>query len=240
VTTLRDVKAGIRSLLDDTDIEWTNDQFLLPLINQSAGTLTLQAKNATGCNLQRLVEILNLEAGTDSLIAYQAGGSPSVGGNRATPAGPLATLWDPLVVWWKPAGTNSLQYCRATRHTTLPAANVPSYSGMQWTWLSNTLTITPMSVAVDIKIDGRFNPPVYLADSDVIQVHPDFHVVLKWASAALCGAVRANANYMTVYSEQADKAMDNLIADIIRQNQGSPSRIGRLNRESEGGWYWVR
>jgi hypothetical protein len=237
MATLRDVKAGIRSLLDDTDIEWTNDQFLLPLINQSAGTLTLEVKSASGYNLQRLVEILGVEAGTDSLIAYQAEASPAVGAAQPKAAQPLSTLWDPLKVWWKLAGATEGAYRLATRKSTLSPANLPRCTGMEWTWWSNTLTLTPMTVDVDIKVDGRFNPPVYLQDGDRIQVHPDFHLALKWAGAALAAAVRQNDKYMTTYGEQSDKAISNIIADIIKQNQGSPGRIGKLN---EGGWYFSK
>lgn len=237
MATLGDVKAGIRSLLDDDDQEWTNDAFLTPKINQAAKTLTLYAKSAAGFNLQRQVQVLNIQVGLNSLAQYQQGATGATAGGQGQPAGPLSRLTDPIEIWWKQAGTRNWR--PANRIQSLEPGLTPRYSGLQFSWLSNIVEITPMATAIDIVVDGRFNPPIYQQDSDQILVHPDFDTALVWAGAGLAGAVRQNVGYSENYTQQAQNAMDNIVADIIRQNQGAPGRIGKLNPTTDG-YYFAR
>ena len=247
MNTLLDVKATVRSLIGDDDPNgWLKDSYLLPKINYIYRRQTLYIKRSTGMNLENMVEILNAfdprnnptSQGLTSLAVYQQKG------------GPLAGMYEPLEVWWKPAGSSARFYREARpRKTILPGVAVPGAytgsgffgSGMEFTWRGNQLFVTPLNNQIDILVDGRFNPPPLLKDQDVLVVDPDMQVALETGTITAIGVEAGNPSWTGVM-EEAEACCDDIVAKLVRQKQDVTARAGtNSSRRGRGwgcGWGW--
>src|SRR6266704_1629989 len=119
MNTLYDVKQTVRSLVGDDSSEWTKDGYLVPKINFAYRIQTLYNKRATGANLEQLVEIPN---------ATDPAGNPTTQGLTSLapfqqPGKPLYGMYEPLYMWWKPAGQPECYYREAFEKKTLPFTN---------------------------------------------------------------------------------------------------------------------
>jgi hypothetical protein len=52
---------------------------------------------------------------------------------------------------------------------------------------------------------------------------------LAFSTAALIGAERGNAGYVQNYGTQATNTLDDIAATLVRQQQGTSSRLGRVS-----------
>lgn len=244
MNTLLDCKSTVRSIVGDDDpAGWLNDGYLTPKINYAYRFMYLYIKNATGANLEKMVEIPAaldpngnpITQGLTSLAAYQQPGKY------------LDGLYDPLEVWWKPAGAPELAYRQMReKKTILPGQSIPRSvptsslwgNSMQWTWRGNQLFITPCSFPIDILVDGRFNPPALVKDTDVLIVHPDMETCVTPQTISIIGIESGNAGW-TGIDPKAEAAADNIVAEIIRGKQGVTARAGSNNHRQRGcGWGW--
>jgi hypothetical protein len=247
LNTLGDVKATVRSIIGDDDSNgWLSDDYLVPKINFAYRFYYLYIKNATGANLERMVEI---PAATD------VNGNPITQGLTTLakfqqPGNLLDGLYEPLFLFWKLAG--SPEYCyrqMVEKKTILPGQSVAGGSSQPvnfwgtnafgWTWRGNQIFLSPISsFAVDFLVDGRFNPPALVKDTDQLVVDPDMEICVTPATLAIIGTESGNASY-TAAGAQAELAADNIVAKLIRQKQGFTARAGSNNRRQRGcGWFW--
>lgn len=245
MNTLFDVKQTVRSLIGDDDPNgWLKDSYLLPKINYVYRRQTLYIKRSTGMNLENMVEILNAfdqkqnptSQGNTSLAVYQQ------------PGGPLQGMYEPLEVWWKPAGASPRFYREARpRKTILPGVAVPgAYTGsgffgggMEFTWRGSQLFVTPLNNQIDILVDGRFNPPPLVKDQDVLVVDPDMQVALETGTLPAIGVEAGNPSWTQVMDE-AEACCDDIVAKLVRQKQDVTARAGTNGRRGgrSGGWGW--
>lgn len=243
MNTLFDVASTVRSIVGDDDPNgWLKPSYLYPKINYAYRRMTLYIKNATGMNLEQMVEIPNAldpndnntNQGLTSLAAYQQPGKP------------LDGLYEPLYLWWKPAGASELWYRQLReKKTILPgqsvANSVPTSTfwgnNAGFTWRGNTLYLTPVSFPIDILVDGRFNPPPLVKDQDVLVADPDMEVCVTPATMGLIGVESGNQTWLGM-EEQAESAADDIVAKLVRQKQGFTARAGSNARRSLGCNWW--
>jgi hypothetical protein len=247
--TLGDVWQRVRSLLSGSSSNFGLYQrpYLLPFINQAYEEMTLMIKNASGKNLEACLEVLNIPAGQSDLSMWEgyAFVQPGVNPPPAPGRGPLAGLYDPLRIWAKAAGALP-QYYQLARGPKdyLPNINPPgipigTYAVViEWTWLGNNLCITPIAGPIDIKVYGRFNPPRLQDDNDRLVLYKDMTSTLVAATCAWTGIERSNTTILQGCQEQAQRGVDNIVADLIRQTQGNQRRPGRMGRGGFGGCGW--
>ena len=237
MNTLFDVKKTVRSIVGDDEGSWTNDGYLVPKINYAYRAQTLYIKRGTGSNLEKLVEIPN---------ATDGNGNPTNQGltslaPQQQPGKLLDGLDEPLYLWWKPAGQPDNFYREAIEKKTLPFA-LPQLSSFQtrmyFTWRANQLFVTPVNCAIDILVDGRFNPPPLTKDQDPLVVDPEMEVCVTPATMALIGIESGNPSYTNMGTE-AEAAADDFVAKIVRGKQGYTARAGSNSRRARGlGWHW--
>ena len=162
---------------------------------------------------------------------------------------PLAGLYTPDQVWAKPAGTPVNFFRRGSGPRQLPHIGPPglqaptsNFVEISWDWLGNVLLITPTSTALDIEVWGRFNPPALQNDADVLVVDPTMWMATAFGSAAVIGVERTNPQILQGYALEADAACDNIAAELVRQTQGNPARLRRMDRNVAGyyGFRWCR
>jgi hypothetical protein len=239
LNTLFDVKQTIRSVVGDDDQQWTPDSYLLPKINFAYSTQTLYIKRATGQNLEQVVEIPDsvdgngnsTSRGRTSLAALQQKG------------GPLFGLYDPLYLWWKPAGAPETYYRIATYQEPMPFAHLaqPTPGGpVYWTKRSNVIFMTPIGFPCDLLVDGRFNPPPLVKDEDVLVVHPDMHTAVTAATIGLIGQFdTGNQMFSEGGVALVEQCADDIVALLTMDKQGRTARAGRANgRMGRRGWFW--
>lgn len=237
MNTLLDVKKTVRSLVGDDDAEWTVDDYLLPKINFAYRTQYLFLKKATGSNLEQIVEIPNAADANGNSITQ---GLMSFA-NFQQPEGLLEGLYQPLYLWWKPAGSQPRLYQELFERKTLPFTVPQVYSSMQrlyFTWRGSVLYMTPSQGPIDILVDGRFNPPPLVKDEDVLIVHPDMDSAVIPATLGLIGLESGNTGWGSAAVEMVEENAQNIADIIILGKQGYTARAGSNSRVNRRGWGW--
>jgi len=232
MNTYKDVKATVRGLVGDERGEWANDAYLASKVNVAYALQVLALKNATGQNLEGVVLLPNVAAGTTTLYDLQAPGKP------------IAGLYTVLEIWAKPAGMPP-NYYRQAGERRFPEHVAPPITpqGMPGTvlsycWLGNKLLITPPAEPVDIEVTGRFNPPPLVDDDNILVASPDIGPVTALKTASIAGVERSNPALLTEYKELAEIGLQNIAAELIRQKQGMGMRIGLMEVHNWYGWRW--
>lgn len=236
----------VRGLLGDRAGKWVTQAYAVDFLDQAYQTISLNLKNASGKNLQGVVTVFNVPAGTTSLYPYQNGTAvPGQAPAAQNPPAVLAGLFDPIQIFVKPAGQPVFYYSEAKEIQSLPHVNPDIASTnslgnfMYWTWIGNQLRITPIDQPLDIEVTGKFNPPPLAANEDLLIAHEDIWIPTTFKSASLMGVERTNPAILQSYADEAVKAEDNIIAEIMRQGQSTPTRWQRIARDSgHNQWYW--
>lgn len=247
MNTYFDVKQTVRSLIGDDDPNgWLNESYLGPKVNYAYRRQTLYIKRSTGSNLEKMVEIP---------AALDDAGNPTTQGLTSLalyqqPGKFLDGLYEPLYLWWKPAGAPKRAYREMREPKTIipgnsnPAGSQPvtsTYWGgnMAFTWRGNQLFVTPINAPIDFLVDGRFNPPALVKDQDVLVVDPDMEVAVTMGTIPLIGLESGNAGWSAAVAE-CEAAADDIVAKIVRGKQGFTARAGSNSRRARGcGWFWM-
>lgn len=241
--TLGDTVNRCQSLMGDPSGRWVTRNYAVPIINQAYSDIAKQIKNASGKNLEAVVEVLNVPIGTSSLYPYQTKGDPNA--NPPVPRGPLVGLYDPLRLWVKTAGQLPQYYTRANGpRDTLPHVNPPGVTPgtyavqVTFAWIGKKLSITPVAGPIDIQVYGRFNPPRLQADEDELVLYEDMTDTVAYAACSLMGVERSNPAVLQGYIDRATAGCDNIVADIIRQSQREPRRLAQMGGGGGTCWGW--
>jgi hypothetical protein len=216
--TLGQVKARVRSLLDDPDGSYLTDGFLVPLIGEVYDDANAQLASTQSSWDIGVVEVPGIAAGTPNLAALQTG------------TGPLATLTDqPLRIDWKPAGDDPAYYRLVRNYEVLPDLQ-PRAAMAGWEFRSEVIWLTKCSIAVDLRVRGEFAPPPLTDDASVLLSHPRIGYVVAYGSAALVATVRGNEAWTRQYEQKALEGMDEIMESLVRAEQGQVRRAGRQTR----------
>jgi hypothetical protein len=241
-----DAIGTIRALLGDPTGQWISRGYILPLLNITYASVNLNLKNASAKELEAVVPIPNVPAGTTSLYPWQnATAVPGAPANANPTPALLAGLFDPIEIWIKPAGAPVSMYTRARERDTLPHVDPTQYAtnslagGVFFNWLGNKLLITPVNQPLDMEVTGKFNPPPLVDDTDLLVTHEDVWVPTCFKTAAVAGVERSNPAILQGYAAESIAAQDNIIAELIRQRQATPVRFQRMSRAAGlAQWFW--
>jgi|SRR5882724_5109666 len=229
MNTLKDVKARTRALIGDPDADFSTDAYLVPLINQAYEQMINYLSNTCSPFMTKLVVVLGIPKGTTDLTEFQVTGKP------------LDGLMNPLGIEFKVAGQPENFYCPATRQDILPnitPTGNPPTRNMYWEWRSYLLYVTPLPYDSDLRVRGEFRPAPLLEDNNIIAIHPLMAGALAYATAALIGGERMNASYVQNWQQQATLTLDDISAELVRQQQGTSTRIGRMNQSHRRRGYY--
>jgi hypothetical protein len=238
LNTLFDVKKTIQSLAGDNENGTLTDDYLVPKINFAYKTQILGVMQATGTNLEQLVEIPNAtdpngnntNQGLTSLAEFQQPGQP------------LDGLVEPLYLWWKMAGSSEGCYRECYEKKTLPfvpANQVGSLGRVYFTWRGNTLYVTPLNAAIDLLIDGRFNGHTLVKNEDPLAVHPMMEATVTPATMALMSWDGWSFPTLVISpAVAAQSALDNICNLVMMNKQGYSARAGTMGCRRRCGWYW--
>lgn len=213
--TLAQVKARVRSLLDDPQGSYLTDSFIVPLINQVYDDCNSQIASTQSSWDIDVNEVLGVVPGTPNLADAQLDD------------GPISHLTDqPLQIDWKPAGTDPAYYKLVQNCQVLPDVQPQQGIGF-WEYRSDVIWLTPSSIAVDLRVRGEFAPAALSQDSSILTSSPRIGYVVAYGTAALVGLVRGNAAWESVYNQKAMEGMDEIMEQLVRAEQGQTRRVKR-------------
>jgi len=241
--TLGAVVARCQSLLGDRAGQWVTRAYIVPFINQAYEDIASCIKNASGKNLEAVIEVLAVPTGTSDLSLYQTDGDLTA--NPPVEPGPLVGLFDPIRMWVKTAGQLPQYYTEANGpRDTLPYVNPPGITPgtyavqVTFAWIGNELSITPVAGPIDIQVYGRFNAPPLQKETDPLVIYPGMTAMLAYAATALAGVERTNPAILQGYATRGEAMVDNAVADIIRQCQKNPRRLAKMGGGGGCSWGW--
>jgi hypothetical protein len=221
------VKARVRSLLDDPNGTYITDSFIVPLINETYDDVCSQMESTQSSWDIAVVEVPAIPAGTPNLEQFQLG------------TGPLSNLTDqPLRIDWKPAGNDPSYYQLVPNYDVLPDWQ-PQQGVFGWEFRSEVIWLGNCSINVDLRIRGEFSPPPLTDDTSVLSAHPRIGFAVAYGTAALIAVVRGNDAWATKYQLEAQTAIDEILQEIVRSEQGQVRRIGRQTQRGRRGTNWV-
>jgi hypothetical protein len=236
MNTLFDVKKTVQTLVGDDENGTLTDAYLVPKINFAYRIQVLAIMQATGTNLEQIIEIPDAvdadgnstSKGLMSLAALQQPGQP------------LDGLLEPLHLWWKRAGAPDQAYRECFDRKTLPfvpAKAAGIWGAMYFTWRGNQLFVTPVGCPVDILVDGRYNAPSLVKNEDQLSAHPMMEIPVTVASLSLCGVEMGNPGFVAM-RDLAKETMDNICNLVMMDKQGYTVRAGSMSNRGRRGWFW--
>jgi hypothetical protein len=215
--TLGQVKARIRSLVDDPNASWTDDAFLDPLVNEAYNDANSQLASTQSSWDIADVEVPGIQPGLPNMESFQT-------------TGVLAQLTDqPERIDWKVAGQDPSYYQLVPNYGVLPDLQ-PQQGMAGWEWRSEVIWLTPSSIAVDLRVRGEFAPAPLTDDTSVLTSHPRIGYVIAYGVAALAAVVRGNPGWTQQYEQKAIEGMDEIMEQLTRESQGQVRRTGRQTR----------
>lgn len=239
---LKELKSKIRALVEDGDIDWTDDDYLVSKIAIVYDDAVNYLMNTCSPFITAQITVPNVSFGTTDLTSFQV--APATGAQAAGQQGaPLLGLINPLDIWYKQAyqPENNYIHCRETKD--LPFITPSNYvmgQTVYWEWRAYKLFVTPLSFNADFLVKGEFKPPPLLKDTDIVQIHPSMTSALAYMTAAMIGGSRVNASYLQTWEAQASRTLDDISAQLTRKEQSTSQRVGRMGGRGGGvgrrGW----
>jgi hypothetical protein len=215
-----EVKARVRSLVDDVQASYTDDAWIDPLIQQEYEAAASELEETKSPFDEQVVELPAIAAGTADLSAFQAQGKL------------LETLVLPERIDWKPQGTPSWRYRRLPGPKDmlpdLPAFQAP----VAWEWREEIIYFTPSTMIIDLRVRGEFDVAVLRDDSSPLALHKRIGYVVALRVAASVAKVRGNKDWVADYTADAQKGMDEIAQQMTRAEQGKVRRVGRMTRRN--------
>lgn len=214
-----DLKARVRSLVEDPDSEFTTDAYLQDKVAMAYDDLYNKLR-MTGAQFdESVVELTNVIAGASDLGAYFASGKE------------LEMLLKPAQDGfdWKLTGLDATNYRPARMVSKLPDVQAGQLI-RSFEWRKGNLYFTPVTTAVDIRIRGEFLFSALKADADPIQAGINVGNVLAYWTAALIGIVRGNPQWEKSYQFKGDLAFDDIAIMLTKADQAKVQRVGRTSR----------
>jgi hypothetical protein len=212
-----DLKARIRSLVEDDGAEFSTDDYLQPKVAMAYDDLYNKLR-MTGAQFdESVVELTNVKAGLSDLGDYFASGKE------------LELLLNPKIFEWKLTGQDATNYTEARLVSKVPDVQAGQFI-TSFEWRKGNIYFTPITAAVDIRIRGEFLFSALKEDANPIQAGINVgHVLVYWA-ASLIGIVRGNPQWEKSYQFKGDVAFDDIAIMLTKADQAKVQRVGRTSR----------
>lgn len=195
-----------RSLLDDPERSWATDEYLRSFLNLAWRGL---ANELGACRMgfdERIVVLPNLGAGTQDLSAY------------LLPGQPLATLWQPIEVWERPAGGNDTQWHPMQRVAAIVPDLPPQPCFGVWEYREGNLWFPPSSQPIDLQIRFEEIFPALADATQPLRIAGAGHI-LGYSVAALAARSRGQRNMAADYAEEAQRHTGLLMLRLGKEMQ---------------------
>lgn len=219
-----DVISRVQAKCDDADGTYVTDDMVLSLLPEAYDWIFNKLELADSQFDQGIVVLPAVPAGSPDLSVYQADGQP------------LANLLQPRMLRWRLAGQGDLLWRRANGPLAVPRdLNDGGYPALDsWAWSSYNVLLSKFSADLDIEVTGDFIPNALTGPDSQVLLGKNITRALSCKLAAEVGKRRGNQQWVTLYSADADEAIDDVTIAMVKARQALPARVGRMNRMGNG------
>jgi hypothetical protein len=214
-----DLKARIRSLVEDDGAEFSTDDYLQPKVAMAYDDLYNKLR-MTGAQFdESVVELTNVKAGLSDLGDYFASGKE------------LELLLNPAKNGfdWKLTGLDPINYRTARLVSKVPDVQAGQFI-TSYEWRKGNIYFTPVTAAVDIRIRGEFLFSALKEDANPVQAGINVGNVLVYWTCAMIGIARGNPQWEKSYQFKGDVAFDDIAIMLTKADQAKVQRVGRTSR----------
>lgn len=221
---LLDIAARVRAKVDDPDGTYCDDAYVMGFAQDAYEWLYNKLRLVNSDFDEQIVILPAVTAGSPDLKAFQAAGQP------------LATLVQPRMLRWRLPGQDASFFRRVDGpldYVRDVGDGIPQLDS--WAWINFSINLSKFSVALDIEVSGEFLFDPLTAPDSQIQIGQNVNRCFASKIASEVGKARGNANWISMYSADADEAFDDLKIVMTRGRQAITERVGRISRASRGG-----
>lgn len=212
-----------RSLLDDPERSWATDEYLRTFLNLAWRGL---ANEMGACRMgldERVVILPNVSAGTQDLSAW------------LLPGQPLASMWQPVTLWERPAGGNDAQWRPMQRVGALdPEMTAQPYLGI-WEYREGNVWFPAATQAVDLQVRFEEIFPALADATQPLRIVGTGHI-LGYSVAALTARSRGNRTMAADYAAEAQRHTGLLMLRLGKEMQNLRVRPRAYNDGSGSGY----
>lgn len=211
--TASSVLDSTRALLDDPERDWATDDYLRPFLNIAYRDLASEL-GAYGISFdQRVVVIPNVAANTTDLGAYIVAG------------GPLATMWQPIDLYERPAGGDDSQWVSMRRVAEmLPALPKPNFG--TWEFREGNIYLPPSNQTNDLLVRFEEMFPNIADVSEPLRITGAANI-LACATASLAARSRGGRELAADLSIEARRQTTSLLLRLNKEAQKIRTRQRR-------------
>jgi hypothetical protein len=165
-----------------------------------------------------IVELPAVSAGSPDLSQYQATGQP------------LDTLVLPRYIRWKLPGQDKTFYRLADGPLDNPRDIEPIPYLDSWSWTRSNIRVSQFSTALDLEITGDFMFDPLSSPESHLTISRLANNAFTYKLASEVGKARGNDKWKVDYAAAADEAIDDILLQMTKANQGKYERVGRMSR----------
>ena len=220
---VKDIVARVAAKCDDPDQTYATPEYVMGFVADTLDWLYGEMRLGNTQFDEQVVVLPNVEAGTPNLDALMESGQP------------LDGLVLPTIMRWKLPGQSPLYWRRADGPLDYPRDLDPGGPYLDsWAWARYSVQLAKFSANLDLELTGDFMFNALTDPDSKLQISTLANRVFSCQLAAEVGKARGNANWVTNYSADADRALDNLMIAMSKENQNKIHRLGRMNRRASG------
>lgn len=220
---LSDIIARVQSLLDDPDGTYIDDGYVTGFA-QNVYDVLYNRMRLYGHQFSEIdVELPSVAAGTPDLSAFQATGKP------------LALMVQPRMIEWKLPGQDATYYAPADGPVDKVRDIVPGITALDsWAWLRRKIFLSRFSTALDLRVTGDFLFDPLTEGASPIEIEINANPVLAYMIAEEIAGARGNDKWLALYKRKGDDAFDDLNIAMVKAQQATTRRVGKINRRVPG------
>lgn len=195
----------IRSLLDDSQNDWTPDSYLAPFFNLACRNLQMEVA-AFGL-VENVAEVIlpAVPAGTTSLAAY------------AEMNQPLSSMWQPLDLYERPAGAGDSAWRLLRRVEVVPPLPPQPFFDF-WEYRGGDVVLPPASQPLDLMVRYEALLPYVTETSEPLHLLGGSHI-LAYSSAALIARSRGAEQLALTLAAESQRQCQLLLLHLNRSRQ---------------------
>lgn len=220
MSVLRDIITRVQFKCDDPDATYITSDYVLGFAQDVYEWLYNKLRLTDYQFDEQIIILPAVPAGTPDLVTFQQ------------PSGPLEQLVQPRMVRWRLPGQDATYWIIADgpldEVRDVAAAGLPVLDS--WAWTRYILRLSNFSTALDLEITGNFLFDPLTATDSPLEISQTANRVLSCKLASEVGKAKGNDKWMNSYSADADDALDDLMIEITKADQGKTHRVGRMSR----------
>lgn len=221
---LHDIVSRVAAKCDDSDMTYITPEYVIGFVAEAYEWVYGKLNLTDDAFNEEIVILPAVPAGSPDLINYQQEG------------GLLEQLERPRMIRWRLPGSDATYWRRADgpldAPRDMPQAGYPYLDS--WCWLKQSVELSNFNTALDLEVTGDFLFDPLTDPDSPIEISKLANRALSCKIASEVGKARGNDKWVTLYSADADEAIDDLAIKLVKANQAISHRVARMSRGNQG------